>query len=79
VPEKYEWVEEHFGRSWTQQVIVTKDKSLVRGDVLIDDNAELRELSEATWELVLFDAPYNRHATGLRRLTWSNWRGVLLG
>jgi 5'-nucleotidase len=79
VPEKYEWVEAHLGRRWTERIVLTRDKSLVRGDILIDDNPELRGLDKASWELVLFDAPYNRHVSNLRRLTWGNWRAVLLG
>lgn len=59
VTEKYEWVERHLGANFVSRIILLKDKTLVRGDVLIDDK------------------PYNRHVTGTR-MTWANWRDVLL-
>ena len=37
VPEKYEWVERHLGSEFVARMIVTKDKTLVHGDVLVDD------------------------------------------
>src|SRR5690606_8181016 len=37
VAEKYLWVERHLGRAATERLILTRDKTLVRGDLLIDD------------------------------------------
>ncbi|NLE46046.1 MAG: 5'-3'-deoxyribonucleotidase [Chloroflexi bacterium] len=79
VTEKYQWVEGHLGREWTRRLILTSDKTLVRGDVLIDDKPEVKGLDVPSWEHVVFDQPYNRHVTGKRRLDWMNWRFVLLG
>ena len=36
VPEKHEWVERHLGAEFVGRMIVTKDKTLVHGDVLVD-------------------------------------------
>jgi 5'-nucleotidase len=77
VLEKYEWVNEHLGLDWTKRMIITKDKTLVRGDYLIDDNPTPKGILEPTWEHVLYDFPYNRSVNGKRRLTWDNWRDVL--
>jgi 5'-nucleotidase len=76
VLEKYEWTERHLGRDFTKRMIVTKDKTLVRGRFLIDDRPEVTGLVSPEWEHVLFDYPYNRHVPR-RRLTWANWREVL--
>ncbi len=37
VPEKYEWVERHLGAEFVGRMIVTKDKTLMHGDVLVDE------------------------------------------
>jgi 5'-nucleotidase len=34
VPEKYEWIDAHLGPEFVNRMIVTRDKTLVRGDVL---------------------------------------------
>ena len=77
VREKYEWVEEHLGLHWTERMIVTRDKTLVTGDVLIDDKPEVvGALSTPTWTHTYYGTGYNRHLPG-RHLDWSTWREVL--
>lgn len=36
--EKAEWIKEHLGGNWLEKLIISYDKSLLRGDILIDDN-----------------------------------------
>lgn len=79
VLEKYEWVEAHLGADWTQRVILTKNKTVVCGDILIDDNPGIGKSGFATWEHVIFDQPYNRGQPDKRRLNWRNWKTVLFG
>ena len=79
VAEKYLWVEKHLGREATNRLILTKDKTLVQGDLLIDDKPEITGAARPTWKHLLYDAPYNQHVTGRPRLTWANWRNVLAG
>lgn len=74
--EKYAWVERNLGLEWTKKIIYTRDKTLVRAELLIDDAPEVTGLKSPEWEHVIFDAPYNRHAPG-RRVTWRNYREVL--
>lgn len=75
--EKFEWVVRHLGQEYHDRVIITNDKTLVRGDLLIDDKPEIRGALVPTWEQVLYDFAYNRGVTGKRRITWDNWREVL--
>ena len=35
--EKCEWMKLHFGDKWARRLVLTKDKTIVIGDVLIDD------------------------------------------
>jgi 5'-nucleotidase len=77
VLEKYEWTERNLGRDFTRRMIVTKDKTLVKGRFLIDDRPTINGVARPEWEHLLFDCPYNRHVSGKRTVTWSNWREVL--
>ena len=77
VLEKYEWVENYLGSSWVNRIIITKDKTLVKADYLIDDKPEITGVENPpSWEQILYDRPYNRDANK-RRLTWRNWKDVL--
>lgn len=76
--EKFAWVKQHLGRAWWGQLILAVDKTLVQGDILIDDRPEIEGAAQPSWEHVLYDQPYNRQVKGKRRLTWDNWKTVLL-
>ncbi len=76
VQEKYEWVEQHLGLDFVARMIVTKDKTVVFGDVLIDDKPTITGTRTPSWRHILYSQPYNQHVTG-ERLTWQNWRNVL--
>lgn len=74
--EKMAWVREHLGADWVKKMVITSDKTLVRGDVLIDDKPDITGSMTPIWKHVVFDAPYNRHVP--QRLDrWSDWEGVL--
>ena len=75
--EKYDWIEEHLGRDWLGKVILAPDKTMVRGDILIDDRPEVKGSQTPVWEHILYDHLYNQHMEGRRRLTWANWSEVL--
>merc|ERR1711924_319884 len=55
------------------------DKTLVRGDLLIDDKPRVGGQERLpSWEHVVFDAPYNRDTAHKLRLgDWAGWRGVM--
>lgn len=75
--DKYDWIDQHLGGDWVGELILAPDKTMVRGDILIDDRPEISGAQEALWEHILYDYLYNRHIEGRRRLTWTNWREVL--
>lgn len=79
VAEKYQWVEKHLGRAATRQLILSADKTLVQGDVLIDDNPHIKGAHTPSWQHIVFDAPYNQNVLNKRRISWENWRSVLAG
>ena len=75
--EKYDWIEQYLGREWLGNVILAPDKTMVRGDILIDDRPKVEGSQTPIWEHILYDQLYNRQEEGRRRLTWANWREVL--
>lgn len=38
---QYAWVEKHLGGDFLEQVILTRDKTVVSGDILIDDKPDV--------------------------------------
>jgi 5'-nucleotidase len=77
VLEKFVWVEKHLGSNWVNRIILTKDKTLVKGDYLIDDKPEIKGMENTpSWEHIIYDRPYNR-GINKRRITWENWKAVL--
>lgn len=76
--EKYEWVSRCLGTEWGERLIITRDKTFVRGQILIDDNPQPRGACAPTWEHVIFTRPWNQQVADKRRLdTWREWREVL--
>ncbi|XP_053496317.1 5'(3')-deoxyribonucleotidase, mitochondrial-like isoform X1 [Ictalurus furcatus] len=39
--EKYAWVERHLGPDFLEKVILTRDKTIVSGDILVDDKPDI--------------------------------------
>lgn len=82
IPEKIEWVKRHLGEDWLRRLVITKDKTIVRGDLLVEDNPEPNGVdARPAWNLVMFDRSYNRrcaHPALVGRLhSWRNWRDLL--
>lgn len=78
VEEKYFWVEKNLGKDWVKNLILTKDKTEIRGDLLIDDKPKIEGDLEPTWEHILYDQPYNGAIVGRRRLlSWNNWTELI--
>ncbi|HVO43324.1 MAG TPA: 5'-3'-deoxyribonucleotidase [Aggregatilineales bacterium] len=77
VPEKYEWVDHYLGQAWVNRIVLTRDKTVINGDVLIDDRPLISGLAVPAWEHVVYDQPYNRTLQERRRLTWQNWQTIL--
>jgi 5'-nucleotidase len=76
VPEKYNWVKKHLGQEFVERIIMTRDKTLAYGDMLIDDKPEVTGAAQPQWEHIVFDQPYNKTVAN-RRINWSNYREVL--
>lgn len=73
--EKLTWLTQHmapvFGDAIVHEAIITKDKHLCDGIVLIDDRPAVRSTDIAPWQHIIFDRPFNQNVT-LPRL--NGWR-----
>lgn len=70
--DKLDWIARHYGSQWASRLILTNDKTVVHGDILVDDKPEVTGSMEPTWMHVLFgDYAYNRAVAGPRITEWS--------
>lgn len=82
--EKTQWVEEHLGHEWLDKIILTKDKTMVAGHLLIDDKPYITGVCQPIpWKHVLFTGPYNLNTElrGRKRLdswTGDQWRELIV-
>jgi 5'-nucleotidase len=78
VLEKCEAIHEHLGKDWIRKTILTKDKTLIYGDKLVDDNPTISGKRKPSWEHILYTRPWNRSVTDKRHLDWTlDWKSVL--
>ncbi|XP_006869738.1 PREDICTED: 5'(3')-deoxyribonucleotidase, cytosolic type [Chrysochloris asiatica] len=83
VVEKYHWVEKYLGSEFVERIILTRDKTVVLGDLLIDDKDTIQGQEDTpSWEHILFTCCHNRHLTlpptKRRLLSWSDgWRQII--
>jgi 5'(3')-deoxyribonucleotidase len=77
VSERVRWLERHFGAA-PEEIIFAKDKSLVVGDMLVDDKCANLD-RPGSWLPVCWDQPWNRMYRGLRVTSWRGVRGLVEG
>lgn len=73
--EKVQYVQEHFGDFWARRTILTKDKTLVYGNYLIDDKPVINGLLQPTWEQIHYAQPYNKYVRDVE-FTWAQWNDL---
>ncbi|XP_037664741.1 5'(3')-deoxyribonucleotidase, cytosolic type [Choloepus didactylus] len=83
VSEKYRWVEKHLGPQFVERIILTTDKTVILGDLLIDDKDTIQGQEDTpSWEHILFTCCHNQHLalppTRRRLHSWGdNWREII--
>ncbi|GGG68621.1 hypothetical protein GCM10011374_36260 [Kocuria dechangensis] len=68
---KAEWVGRVYGTQWADRLILTADKTALRGVVLIDDKPEITGVMRPLWEHIVFHRRYNAETAGVRIHDWS--------
>lgn len=62
VKEKFEWIEQHLGWKWINKTIITKDKTIIAGDLLIDDRPVIKGAEKhPVWHHILFTTCHNKN------------------
>lgn len=75
VPGKLAAIDQHFGPKWVDRLILTHDKTMVRGDILIDDKAVITGAAVPSWKHLIHDQSHNRYVTSAPRMRdWRDWR-----
>jgi 5'-nucleotidase len=61
--DKLAWISKHYGSHWASRLVLTNDKTIVHGDILIDDKPEITGSMQPSWMHVVFgDYSYNQVA-----------------
>ncbi len=76
--EKSVWVAEHLGERFVDKIILTRDKTLVRGHILIDDKPEIEGAVAPHFMHVYYNQPYNKGGDKPRIMSWKEWRKILI-
>jgi len=77
--EKFLWLRKYFGQKFAEKLVLTRDKTLVYGDYLIDDKVSILGVNKnPSWEQIVFNQPYNQAFQGKKRMDWKNWKNVLV-
>lgn len=71
--EKAAWLAEHFGKEWLDRLILSPNKAMVRGDILLDDAPHIAWLEHAEWKPVIFPTPYNGQGSEWSHLPAWHW------
>lgn len=73
--EKAQWVQAILGDFWLKRLIITKDKTLVIGDYLIDDKPEIKGVLKPAWQQIHLKQPYtSKDAESVFK--WSEWNDL---
>ena len=77
--DKADSIAEHFGEDARKKMILTSDKTAIRGDYLFDDKPEITGAYEPAWKQILVDQPYNRDIELPRIFGWEDnqWETIL--
>ena len=71
VAEKFAWVEKNLGSEWLKRLVITKDKTVVGGSVLVDDKPHVTGAVTPTWTHVRYTTSYNAHLVDVPRFSWA--------
>ncbi len=87
--EKLSWIREYFGSWGEERCIIAYDKTMVQGDVLIDDNPIIEGKRPPSWKHIYYHQPCNRpealdtqkippsQRAVARLVRWADWPNVL--
>jgi 5'-nucleotidase len=66
---KWDWVVKNLGVVLAKSMVIAKDKTLIRGDYLLDDRVIVSGLFTPSWKHILYSQGYNSN-TREKRFSW---------
>lgn len=80
--EKCAWMKQHMGEKWAKKLVLTKDKTIIHGNLLIDDKPYITgAIKDPSWTHITYTQPYNTSLDDKDTRTylndWSQWRSVI--
>jgi 5'-nucleotidase len=75
LPEKYEWLAEHFPFLTWHQLVFCGSKNVVQGDIMIDDY--FRNLDPFNGQTILFTQPHNVGMNNKNHIRVGCWDDIL--
>ena len=75
LPEKYEWMAEHFPFISWRQIVFCGLKTVIRGDIMIDDH--FKNLDTFKGQTILFTQPHNFGSDNNNHTRADSWEDVL--
>jgi len=74
LPEKLEWLNEHFSFLSWQQIVFCGSKTIVNADIMIDDHFKNLDLFKGT--TILFTQPHNQLKNAGRHKRTNSWQEI---
>ena len=77
---KADWIQKHFDVWFLKRLVITNDKTLVKGDFLIDDRPDFPDGKsyKPEWKHLVFEQKYNEGLFPKEDyINWKNWKEVL--
>jgi 5'(3')-deoxyribonucleotidase len=74
LPEKLEWLNEHFNFIAWQQVVFCGSKTIIDADIMIDDHFKNLDLFKGT--TILFSQPHNQLKNAGRHKRADSWKDI---
>lgn len=73
VGDKDAWIKRHFPKL-KDRLILAGDKSLIIGDILLDDAPKTKWFPRAVWQPVIYSQPFNGHGTDWGEFAHFTWQ-----
>lgn len=79
IRDKYKWINKYFGKEHTKKIICTKDKTLIYGDILIDDKVLITGVMKPMWKHIVMNTldNYDIDLTGLNKQRLNSWNDII--
>lgn len=71
--DKGAWIRKHFGRDLERQLVITPDKTIVDGVILLDDAIKLDWIGKGSWKSVIFRTVWNQEGSIWEDLPHWDW------